>query len=137
MSSPVPPTARYLDASASLEERLDDLLPRMTLVEKVAQLTSASLRVSAATEEGLAEVGAAVRDSIKHGIGQIENTFDFRTPRASVEEVNSIQKLLRETTRLKIPALIGGECAHGHAGYNSTNFPVPLAMASSWNPGAC
>jgi beta-glucosidase len=134
MSSPVPTSARYLDASASLEERLDDLLPRMTLEEKVAQLTSASLRVSAATEEGLAEVGDVVRDSIAHGIGQIENTFDFRTPRASVEEVNSIQKLLRENTRLKIPALIGSECAHGNAGYNSTNFPVPLAMASSWNP---
>lgn len=123
----------YLDASASIEERVNDLMGSMTLEEKVAQVSAVSLRDSTAEEEGLAGKVKAVRDGITNGIGQIENTFDPRCPRESVEEVNDLQRLLFETTRLKIPALIGSECLHGHAGYNSTVFPVPLAMASSWN----
>ena len=123
----------YLDPSRSIEERVDDLLRLMTVEEKVAQVCAVSLRDSTAEEEGLAGKVKAVRDGITKGIGQIENTFDPRTPRESVEEVNDLQRLLQECTRLKIPALIGSECAHGHAGYNSTILPAPLAMASSWN----
>lgn len=128
--SGVPP---YLDASAAISVRIEDLLARMTLEEKVAQVCAVSLRDSTAAEEGLAGKVKAVREGIVNGIGQIENTFDPRDPRESVEEVNDLQKLLLETTRLRIPALVGSECAHGHAGYNSTVLPVPLAMASSWN----
>jgi beta-glucosidase len=128
------PAPRYRDASVAIADRVADLLARMTLEEKVAQLTSISLRPSTATEEGLAAAGHNARESIQLGIGQIENTFDPRDPRTSVELVNSLQRQLTETTRLGIPALIGSECLHGHAGYNSTVFPVPLAMASSWNP---
>ncbi len=134
MRENVPPHPIYLDPAAPLAARVQDLLARMTVEEKAAQLTSASLRLSAATEEGLAEVGLQVRERLTHGIGQIENTFDPRTPRQSVEEVNALQRLLREETRLGIPALIGSECLHGHVGSQSTIFPVPLAMASSWNP---
>jgi hypothetical protein len=76
----------------------------------------------------------SITERLVDGIGQIENTFDPRPPRKSVQQVNSMQQYLLENTRLKIPALIGSECLHGHAGYNSTVFPVPLAMASSWNP---
>ncbi len=123
----------YLDASAPVSDRVNDLLERMTLEEKVAQVCAVSLRDSTAEEEGLAGKVKAVHEGITNGIGQIENTFDPRGPRESVEEVNDLQKFLNEKTRLKIPALIGSECAHGHAGYNSTVLPVPLAMASSWN----
>ncbi|MEO7599847.1 MAG: glycoside hydrolase family 3 N-terminal domain-containing protein, partial [Opitutus sp.] len=124
----------YQDATAPVDARVADLLSRMTLEEKVAQLTSISLRPSAATEEGIAVANRSARERLSLGIGQIENTFDPRPPRQSVELVNKLQRQLRDETRLKIPALIGSECLHGHAGYNSTVFPVPLAMASSWNP---
>lgn len=124
----------YLDPLAPLDARLGDLMGRMTLEEKIAQVRSTSLRASAATEEGIAEAEKSVRDQIKNGIGQIENTFDPRPPRKSVEDVNALQRILVENTRLKIPALVGSECLHGHSGYNSTVFPTPLAMASSWNP---
>lgn len=124
----------YQDAAASIDARVNDLMSRMTLEEKVAQVTSVSLRASAATEEGIAEVPRSVTEKIKHGIGQVENTFDPSPPRVTAEKVNALQQLLRHSTRLKIPALVGSECLHGHAGYNSTVFPTPLAMAASWNP---
>ncbi len=124
----------YRNSDASIEERVEDLISRMTLAEKVAQVQAVSLRDSTAEEEGLAGIVKAVRDGMSEGIGQIENTFDPRAPAESVREVNDLQRQLLEETRLGIPALIGSECAHGHAGHNSTVLPVPLAMASSWNP---
>ena len=126
--------AAYLDPSVPVEKRVKDLLGRMTLEEKVAQLNSISIRGSAATQEGFVVMKKSITERLVDGIGQIENTFDPRPPRKSVQQVNSMQQYLLENTRLKIPALIGSECLHGHAGYNSTVFPVPLAMASSWNP---
>lgn len=129
-----PTTPTYQDPTASLEKRVDDLLGRMTLEEKVAQVNSISIRGSAATEEGFVVMEKPIMQRLSNGIGQIENTFDPRPPRKSVEQVNKMQQHLIDNTRLKIPALIGSECLHGHAGYNSTVFPVPLAMASSWNP---
>ena len=124
----------YEDASAAMEDRVNDLMARMTLEEKVAQLTAVNLRASTATLEGLTVGKNSLADKLKNGIGQVENTFDPNPPRASVEKVNAVQRILVEHTRLKIPALVGSECLHGHAGYNSTVFPTPLAMASSWNP---
>ncbi|RME72118.1 MAG: beta-glucosidase [Verrucomicrobia bacterium] len=124
----------YQNPEAPIVERVEDLLSRMTLEEKVAQVCALSLRDSTAAEEGLAGIVNAVRAGLANGIGQIENTFDPRKPRESVRVVNDLQRRLRMETRLGIPALIGSECAHGHAGYNSTVLPVPLAMASSWNP---
>lgn len=123
----------YRDPSAKIEDRVEDLISRMTLAEKAAQVQAVSLRDSTADEEGLAGIVKAVRDGISEGIGQIENTFDPRLPAESVKEVNDLQRQLLEETRLGVPALIGSECAHGHAGRESTILPVPLAMASSWN----
>ncbi len=123
----------YKNPNASIEDRVNDLLSKMTLQEKAQQLNSASIRKSAATEEGVEPIESSIEEQIKHGIGFIENTFDQRMPDKSVEMVNSLQQYLKEKTRLGIPAIIGTECLHGHAGRNSTVFPTPLAMASSWN----
>ncbi len=124
----------YLNPNVGIDTRVDDLLSRMTLQEKAAQLNAASIRKSAAVEEGVEPIEKSIEEQIKHGIGFIENTFDQRRPKQSVAMVNSLQKHLKENTRLGIPAIIGTECLHGHAGRNSTVFPTPLAMASSWNP---
>lgn len=126
--------AIYLNPEASIDERIDDLLSKMTLEEKAMQLNAATIRKSAAVEEGVEPIEKSIEEQIKNGIGFIENTFDQRRPEQSVAVVNSLQKFLKENTRLGIPAIIGTECLHGHAGHNSTVFPTPLAMASSWNP---
>lgn len=124
----------YKNPEASIDDRIADLLSRMTLEEKAMQLNAASIRKSAAVEEGVEPIEKSIEEQIKNGIGFIENTFDKRKPERSVEMVNSLQKYLKDKTRLGIPAIIGTECLHGHAGRNSTVFPSPLAMSSSWNP---
>ena len=123
----------YKNPKESIENRVDDLLSKMTLEEKTMQLNATTIRKSAAIEEGVELIEKSIEEQIKNGIGFIENTFDQRLPEKSVEMVNSLQKYLKEKTRLGIPAIIGTECLHGHAGRNSTVFPTPLAMASSWN----
>ncbi|TXD67564.1 glycoside hydrolase family 3 N-terminal domain-containing protein [Polaribacter glomeratus] len=125
--------AIYKNPNANINDRVNDLLSKMTLEEKAMQLNSASIRKSAAVEEGVELIEKSIEEQLKNGIGFIENTFDQRMPEKSVEMVNSLQKYLKEKTRLGIPAIIGTECLHGHAGRNSTVFPTPLAMASSWN----
>ena len=124
----------YKNSKASIDDRVNDLLSKMTLEEKAMQLNASSIRKSAAVEEGVEPIDKSIEEQIKNGIGFIENTFDLRLPEKSVEMVNSLQQYLKEKTRLGIPAIIGTECLHGHAGRNSTVFPTPLAMASSWNP---
>lgn len=123
----------YKNAEVNIESRVNDLLARMTLEEKVAQLNAATLRKSASVEEGVEPLEKSIEEQVKHGIGFVENTFDQRLPDQSVTLVNGLQKYLKEKTRLGIPAIIGTECLHGHAGRNSTVFPAPLAMACSWN----
>lgn len=93
------------------------------------------MRLLAFAEEGI-QTGHArpAEEVLKYGIGSIENTFDPNSPEKSSIICNTLQSYLVKQTRLRIPALVGSECLHGHAGYNSTIFPTPIALACSWNP---
>jgi len=51
------------------------------------------------------------------------------------EFTNTMQKWMRENTRLGIPVLFHEECLHGHAALNGTSFPQALALASTWDKG--
>ncbi|TVZ14923.1 glycoside hydrolase family 3 N-terminal domain-containing protein [Maribacter sp. MAR_2009_72] len=123
----------YMNSNLPVEDRVEDLLSRMTVKEKVAQLNSVSLRISAQLEEGFSTESQTIHEQLANGIGMVENTLDHNLPAESVAAVNRIQKYLKEETRLGIPAIVGSEALHGHAGKNSTVFPTPLAMACSWN----
>jgi beta-glucosidase len=106
----------------SVDERVTDLLKRMTVEEKVAQLTS------------LWPLGRDIPpDAMKHGIGQIARQQDRKGPRESAVFANSVQKWLIENTRLGIPAIFHDEILHGHMAQGSTSFPQPIALASSWD----
>lgn len=118
-----------------VEERVERLLDQMTLEEKVAQLCALYVWVETGINEAIGDRNRSIYESMKMGIGQIEDTKDYATPKESALFINKLQQFLKDSTRLKIPALVGSECLHGHQGYNSTVFPVPLAMACSWNPG--
>lgn len=126
--------AGYWDATLPTEQRVEDLLSKMTFEEKVAQLYAQNIRNLTLTEEGIETKTVSLNQAISNGIGAVENTFDPLSTEESVRRTNLIQQFLRDSTRLKIPALIHSECLHGHAGYNSTVFPTPLALACSWNP---
>jgi beta-glucosidase len=96
----------------TVDRRVDELLARMTLEEKLGQL---SQYVTEQPEwRGILEKGLA--GSILHGGG--------------AASVNEIQRAVIANSRLKIPLLIGTDVIHGYR----TIFPIPLAIASSWDP---
>ncbi len=130
----------YRNSRLPLEQRVADLLARMTLEEKVAQLTSTMEMMAAGSDASLVDPKgsfmperAAVR--LKNGIGQISRPSGMRGPRAMAEFTNSIQKWARDNTRLGIPVLFHEECLHGHAAQKGTSFPQAIALASTWDPG--
>ena len=56
------------------------------------------------------------------------------TPKQRAEVVNTIQYFAIENTRLGIPLIFSEECPHGHMAIGATVFPVPISLASTWNP---
>lgn len=112
----------YKNKSLSVDERVADLLKRMTLEEKVAQLVCIWPR------------GRDLKpEEMKHGLGQVARQQERKGPREGAAYANATQKYLVENTRLGIPAIFHDEILHGHMGQGSTSFPQPIALASSWD----
>jgi beta-glucosidase len=132
----------YRDPSRPVEERVQDLLSRMTLEEKVAQTLGMWKRKERITDDEGRFAAAKAAEVLGNGIGQIARPSELRDrpkrivlgPRENATFVNAVQKWLVENTRLGIPALTHEEALHGLAAPKGTNFPVPLALASSWDP---
>ena len=121
--------APYLHAALSLEARLSDLLPRMTLKEKCAQLIG-PFKLGEAEETFSLEFA---RQRFKDGLSYINTHHRKRNTRQTVAYLNSIQKFLREETRLRIPALGIGEGLHGYMAHEATSFPQAIGLASAWD----
>jgi beta-glucosidase len=132
--------ALYQDPTAPVDQRVADLIARMTLDEKAAQTGALWLQkrslVDAAGEFDPAK-GPPV---LGHGIGQITRPSDGmerggkrRNARETVIFVNAIQKWVLEHTRLAIPVMFHEEALHGLAALGGTHFPVPIALASTWD----
>ena len=112
----------YKNRDLSIDERVADLLKRMTLEEKVAQLVCIWPR------------GRDLKpEELKHGLGQVARQQERKGPREGAAYANAAQKYLVENTRLGIPAIFHDEILHGHMGQGSTSFPQPIALASSWD----
>ena len=133
----------YRDRHASIPDRVRDLLGRMTLEEKVAQMRCLWMS-KAKISENDAFSPAKAKTLIPDGIGQIAQASDtigtslfpkadFRSPESAVAFVNAIQRHLVENTRLGIPALFNEETAHGLKAPGATIFPNPLALGSTWD----
>jgi beta-glucosidase len=130
----------YRDSSMPVEQRVADLLSRMTLEEKVAQLTStmefaglgSGEQKSFVDKEGkfLPERAA---EMFGHGIGQISRPGGMRGPGETAEFTNTIQKWMMENTRLGIPVMFHEEALHGLAARDATSFPQAIALASTWD----
>ena len=136
----------YLDSSAPVEQRVEDLLARMTLEEKIAQITAVWNRkqeiftpsndfdAAKARQVFPAGVGHITRPSDLHGAGSDPFEHPFRNARETVALVNAIQHYAVKETRLGIPALFHEEGLHGYAARDATSFPQAIALASSWDP---
>lgn len=123
----------YQDASQSVESRVKDLLARMTVEEKCAQL--GSYWVFELLEDFV--FSAAKADTLlPHGIGQITRIGGASTyyPKQAAEMANRIQKYLLEQTRLGIPAMMHEECCSGLMTRGATLFPQAIGVAATWNP---
>jgi len=136
-----PAAAPYRDAKLPIEQRVADLLSRMTLEEKIAQMSSvwenpAFFRDPNAlvvdTKLNFLPDHAAV--ILKNGLGEFSRPGEGRGPRASAEFTNTMQKWVKENTRLGIPLLFHDECLHGHVGAKATSFPAAIGLASTWDP---
>ena len=125
----------YRDAKLPVDRRVDDLLARMTLEEKVAQMLSLWQQGKATITDSAGHFAPARAPRwFRVGIGRIERPSDGHGARAEAEFTNAIQRWTRDSTRLGIPVLFHEEALHGLQGPEATSFPQAIAMASSWNP---
>ena len=122
------------------EVRVRDLLKRMTLAEKTAQMVcvwqqKSETLVDADGNFDLAKAKRAFRD--RNGVGQVGRPSDTgrgKNARGMAELTNAIQKFFVENSRLGIPVIFHEECLHGHAAIDGTSFPQPIALAGTFNP---
>lgn len=126
------PKYPYQNSKLSDEERIKDLLSRMTLEEKIAQLDMFRGR-EVSNIEGRYGATAYKEDSLikyvgKNGGGSIHDLYPV-----SADIINEIQKYAVEKTRLGIPFLFIEEGLHGYEGPGGTSFPIPLAMSAMWD----
>ena len=110
----------YKDAKAPIEKRIDDLISRMTLEEKILQLNQYTL----GRNNNVNNVGEEVK-KVPSEIGSLIY-FDINP-----ELRNNMQKKAMEESRLGIPIIFGYDAIHGFR----TIYPISLGQACSWNPG--
>jgi len=123
------PQPLYKQASAPVEQRVADLLGRMTMKEKIGQITGHWMMTPGKPDEVLTDENYA--KLFPDGIGEIGPT-QFSLDE-DVRYRNSVQKFLREKTRLGIPAIFHDEGCHGVMKPEATSFPMPIGLACSWD----
>ena len=132
--------AVYKDSTQSVDDRIQDLLGRMTVEEKVAQVTAIWADKHAMETPDYAFDPAKAPEVIPHGIGHVTRPSELsasgepgRTARQQAEYVNAIQRWLVENTRLGIPALMHEESLHGLAARDATSWGQPISVAATFN----
>jgi beta-glucosidase len=138
-------TPLYKNAGAPVDARVNDLLKRMTLDEKIVQI-SAVWDDKAKIFDAKGEFDAAKMAAVfPNGIGQFARPSDATGPasprvvpgrdvRGTIRLVNALQRYAMEKTRLGIPMIFHEEGLHGYAALGATSFPQAMALASSWDP---
>jgi beta-glucosidase len=142
----------YKDPALPIDRRIDDLLSRMTLDEKVAQLETvweSKAKLQTATGDfspALASrnfpngIGGFARPSDYRGVTQSNGAAGAsgravnRDARQTAEFINAAQHWAVEHTRLGIPILMHEESLHGYVARGATSFPQAIALASTWDP---
>ena len=131
----------YQDPRLPVEQRVTDLLKRMTLEEKIAQLQGAWENRAIVQDPKTLFVDekgnflpAQASLLLKNGLGEMSRPSENRGPREMADFTNTLQKWMKENTRLGIPILFHEECLHGHAAPKGTAYPQAIALASTWDP---
>jgi len=141
----------YKDARAPIDLRVRDLMSRMTLDEKVAQIITLSRTKRDVMDDALRFDPAKASAAYPHGIGQVarpsdrggaatasnaanDSTGRWRKPADTIAFVNAAQDWARAKTRLGIPIVFHEEALHGFMAPEATSFPQAIAMASTFDP---
>lgn len=136
LAAPVLPAQRPADRTQAVES----LLRRMTLEEKVGEMTQLTL-TAVSRVRGTATVAhqldsAKLEDAIvRHNVGSLLNVWDVALTPAQWRELTTTIQRFALRRRLPIPVIYGIDAVHGHHFMQgSTIFPQNLAMAATWNP---
>jgi len=123
----------YKDPTRPLDERVEDLLGRMTLDEKIAQLGCVWSTSLVREDRFDADFAASL---MPHGMGQITRigASTGLRPRESAALMNAIQRVAIERTRLGIPIFVHEESVGGFCHRDATVFPQGIGLAATWNP---
>lgn len=137
----------YKNNKLTVEERVSDLLGRMTQEEKVGQLSKLlGWEMYEKNAKGV-RVSGKLKDAVqKQHIGLLWATFradpwtqktltNGLSPIEAARATNAIQRYMVDSTRLGIPLLLSEEAPHGHMAIGATVFPTAIGQASTWNPG--
>jgi beta-glucosidase len=137
----------YKNSAAAAPARVKDLLARMTLEEKAAQMMciwqeKTTKLLDANSNFDFKKAKAAFKKG--HGIGQVGRPSDAgstpsdagigKNAKETAELANAIQKFFIENTRLGIPVMFHEECLHGHAAIGATSFSQPIGLGATFNP---
>lgn len=135
----------YKEADASVEDRVADLLGRMTVEEKEGQLccpmgwemytkTKKGVEASEVYKKRMAEMPVGSFWAVLRADPWTQKTLETGlNPETAAMALNALQRYAVEKTRLGIPVLFAEECPHGHMAIGTTVFPTSLAQASTWN----
>ena len=135
----------YKDPKLPVEARVEDLLARMTLEEKVAQMLSIWENKADVFDAQMEFDPAKMTLKYPNGIGTFARPSDATGPSSprvvrrrdipgTIRLVNALQHYAMTGTRLGIPILLHEEGLHGYAAVGATSFPQAISLASSWDP---
>ncbi|MER6334294.1 glycoside hydrolase family 3 N-terminal domain-containing protein, partial [Streptomyces sp. NPDC001034] len=134
-------TAPWRDPALPATVRVNDLMARMTLEEKTAQLYG--VWVGAATDgDGVAPLQSEMSadydwdELITHGLGQLTRSFGTAPvePALGAQALAHAQRRITEASRFGIPAVAHEECLAGFTAWQATAYPVPLAWGATFDP---
>lgn len=140
-----PETPVYKDPAANIDARLDDLIARMSVEEKIAQIVTIWVGKKDILDDDLQLDAKKVKERIPLGLGQFARPSDAVGPGSpreisgrdaaqTIKLVNALQRYATGETRLGIPILFHEEGLHGYAAVGATSFPQAIALASTWDP---
>jgi beta-xylosidase len=132
----------WRDPTRPVHERVEDLLARMTMAEKIAQLGSIWMGASgdgdavAPMQDLFSDELPPLDEVIEHGLGQLTRVYGSRPVATAVGmgALTALQARVVAASRFGIPAVAHEECLTGFAAWKATIFPTPLAWGASFDP---
>ena len=125
-----PSTPPYKNPKLAIGDRVADLLSRMTLEEKVAEIAGGR-RADIGLIDPTGQLRFKTAEELFKEMFREDNKM---TPRERALAHNALQRYQMEKSRLGIPLLAFGEALHGYMAYGSTSFPQAIGLASTWDP---